>query len=294
MDHQLFTGVCTALVTPFTNGQVNYGMLEQLLEHQLDAGITTVVLCGTTGESPTLTDQEKVKIFRHCKNYVNDRMRIICGTGSNNTSHAVELSIAAMEAGADALLIVSPYYNKGNLNGQYQHFLSIAQKVKIPIVLYNVPGRTGVDMPVPLYEQLSQVPNIVGVKEASTDIAKVLKIRATCGSQFHIWSGNDDLAVAAMALGAKGVISVLSNVVPKETKCMTDAALGGDFATASTLQCNLLPLIDALFKEVNPIPIKAAMKMVGYDCGECRLPLGVATEKTKELLHMILKKESQF
>jgi 4-hydroxy-tetrahydrodipicolinate synthase len=180
------------------------------------------------------------------------------------------------------------------LNGQYQHFLSIAQKVKIPIVLYNVPGRTGVDMPVPLYEQLSQVPNIVGVKEASTDIAKVLKIRATCGSQFHIWSGNDDLAVAAMALGAKGVISVLSNVVPKETKCMTDAALGGDFATASALQCKLLPLIDALFKEVNPIPIKAAMKMVGYDCGECRLPLGVASEKTKELLHMILKKESQF
>lgn len=294
MDHQLFTGVCTALVTPFTNGQVNYGMLEQLLEHQLDAGITTVVLCGTTGESPTLTDQEKVKIFRHCKNYVHDRMRIICGTGSNNTSHAVELSIAAMEAGADALLIVSPYYNKGNLNGQYQHFLSIAQKVKIPIVLYNVPGRTGVDMPVPLYEQLSQIPNIVGVKEASTDIAKVLKIRATCGSQFHIWSGNDDLAVAAMALGAKGVISVLSNVVPKETKCMTDAALGGDFDTASTLQCKLLPLIDALFKEVNPIPIKAAMKMVGYDCGECRLPLGVASEKTKELLHMILKKESQF
>jgi 4-hydroxy-tetrahydrodipicolinate synthase len=294
MDHQLFTGVCTALVTPFTNGQVNYGMLEQLLEHQLDAGITTVVLCGTTGESPTLTDQEKVKIFRHCKNYVNDRMRIICGTGSNNTSHAVELSIAAMEAGADALLIVSPYYNKGNLDGQFQHFLSIAQKVKIPIVLYNVPGRTGVDMPVLLYEQLSQVPNIVGVKEASTDIAKVLKIRATCGSQFHIWSGNDDLAVAAMALGAKGVISVLSNVVPKETKCMTDAALGGDFATASALQCKLLPLIDALFKEVNPIPIKAAMKMVGYDCGECRLPLGVASEKTKELLHMILKKESQF
>jgi 4-hydroxy-tetrahydrodipicolinate synthase len=294
MDHQLFSGVCTALVTPFTNGQVNYGMLEQLLEHQLDAGITTVVLCGTTGESPTLTDQEKVKIFRHCKNYVNDRMRIICGTGSNNTSHAVELSIAAMEAGADALLIVSPYYNKGNLDGQFQHFLSIAQKVKIPIVLYNVPGRTGVDMPVPLYEQLSQVPNIVGVKEASTDIAKVLKIRATCGSQFHIWSGNDDLTVAAMALGAKGVISVLSNVVPKETKCMTDAALCGDFATASALQCKLLPLIDALFKEVNPIPIKAAMKMVGYDCGECRLPLGVASEKTKELLHMILKKESQF
>lgn len=294
MDHQLFTGVCTALVTPFTNGQVNYGMLEQLLQRQLDAGIAAVVLYGTTGESPTLTDQEKVKIFRHCKNYVNDRMRIICGTGSNSTSHAVELSIAAMEAGADALLIVSPYYNKGNLDGQYQHFLAIAQKVKIPIVLYNVPGRTGVDMPVPLYEQLSQVPNIVGVKEASTDIAKVLKIRATCGSQFHIWSGNDDLAVAAMALGAKGVISVLSNVVPKETKCMTDAALDGDFATASALQCKLLPLIDALFKEVNPIPIKAAMKMVGYDCGECRLPLGVASEKTKELLHMILKTESQF
>lgn len=294
MNHPLFSGVCTALVTPFTNGQVNYDMLEQLLQRQLDAGIAAVVLCGTTGESPTLTDQEKVKIFRHCKNYVNDRMRIICGTGSNNTSHAVELSIAAMEAGADGLLIVSPYYNKGNLNGQYQHFLSIALKVKIPIVLYNVPGRTGVDMPVPLYEQLSQVPNIVGVKEASTDIAKVLKIRATCGSQFHIWSGNDDLAVAAMALGAKGVISVLSNVVPKETKCMTDAALGGDFATSSALQCKLLPLIDALFKEVNPIPIKAAMKMVGYDCGECRLPLGVASEKTKEVLHMILKKESQF
>lgn len=291
MEKALFSGVCTALVTPFLGDRVNYPMLERLLQNQLEAGITAVVLCGTTGESPTLTDEEKIEIFRHGKAFVGDRMKIICGTGSNNTEHAVALSRAAEDAGADALLVVSPYYNKGNSEGQFYHYTAIAQKVKAPIILYNVPGRTGVDLSVALYERLSHIPNFVGVKEASSDMTKIPKIRSACGPHFHIWSGNDDLAVAAMAMGAKGVISVLSNLLPEVTQMMADAAMAGDFDTASDLQCRLLPIIDTLFSEVNPIPVKAAMKIYGFDCGECRLPLGAASEKTVERLRSLLKND---
>ena len=289
MEKALFSGVCTALVTPFLENQVNYPMLERLLQNQLDAGIPAVVLCGTTGESPTLTDEEKIEIFRRGKAFVGDRMNIICGTGSNNTAHAVDLSRAAEDAGADALLVVSPYYNKGNPDGQFHHYAAIAPNVRIPIILYNVPGRTGVDMPAELYARLHHIPNIIGVKEASTDITKIPKIRNACGPNFHIWSGNDDLTVAAMALGAKGVISVLSNILPDITQMMADAALAGDFDTASDLQSKLFPVIDTLFSEVNPIPVKAAMKVCGFDCGGCRLPLGAASEKTIERLRSLLK-----
>lgn len=289
MKNPLFTGACTALVTPFLGGQVNYPMMERLLQRQRDAGIDTVVVCGTTGESPTLSDKEKLELFRRCKAFAGNDMQIICGTGSNDTAHAVSLSIAAQEAGADALLIVSPYYNKGNPEGIFAHYVSIAHAVKIPVIIYNVPGRTGVDIPVSVYQRLSRIPNIAGVKEASTDIVKIARIRAACGDDLPIWSGNDDQAVAAMSLGAKGVISVLSNVLPIETSAMAQAALAGDFDTASSLQCQMLPLIEALFSEVNPIPVKAAMELIGYDCGKCRLPLGPVSKSTVETLSKLLQ-----
>lgn len=289
MKKVLFSGACTALVTPFLGGQVNYPMMERLLQRQLDAGIDTIVLGGTTGESPTLSDAEKLELYRRGKEFVGDRGMIICGTGSNDTKHAAELSIAAQEAGADALLVVTPYYNKANPDGLYAHYLAIAHSVHLPVIIYNVPGRTGVDVPVSVYKRLSRLPNIAGVKEASTDIVKIARIRNACGGDLPIWSGNDDQAVAAMALGAQGVISVLSNVMPVETQAMAQAALAGDFDTASALQCGMLPLIDALFCEVNPIPVKAAMGMVGFDCGACRLPLGKMDSQKLEHLKALLQ-----
>lgn len=284
MKHDLFTGTCTAMVTPFIGGQVNYPMMEQLLRRQLNAHIPAVVICGTTGESSTLSDREKLMLFTRCKEFVGDSMKIICGTGSNDTMHAMELSQAAEEAGADALLVVSPYYNKATADGLFSHYLTIAHAVSIPLILYNVPSRTGVDIPVSVYKRLSRVPNIAGVKEAATDITKILRIILSCGKDFAVWSGNDELATAAIALGAKGLISVVSNVAPEETLAMTHAALDGDFDTAAALQGRLLPLIDLLFSEVNPIPVKAAMKLIGYDCGGCRLPLCDMSEENYKKL----------
>ena len=288
MENPLFSGTCTALVTPFEDDHVNFDMLACLLERQILAQIPAVVLCGTTGESATLSDAEKLDIFRFAKNTVGDRIKIICGTGSNHTAHAVQLSMAAEEAGADALLLVSPYYNKGNQQGLLEHFSTIAYAVNIPIILYNVPSRTGLDMPVSLYQQLSQIPNIIGVKEASTDIVKIARIRNACGEDFTVWCGNDDQAVPAIALGAKGVISVLSNLLPKETLEMTSAIYDGDLDTALDFHGKLLPVMDALFKEVNPIPVKEAMKVIGYDCGHCRLPLGPVSNDTRNLLQQLL------
>ena len=273
MKKPLFTGVCTAMVTPFLDGKVNYPMMEQMLKRQIDSGIHAVVIAGTTGESPTLTDEEKLTLFKRCKEYVGDQCLIIAGTGSNNTAHSVALSIAAQKAGADALLVVSPYYNKATPEGILLHYMSICQEVSIPVIVYNVPGRTGLDIPVSVYQQLAGIPNIAGAKEASTDITKIAKIRNACGPEFAIWSGNDDQIVPVISLGGCGVISVLSNVKPKETAAMCNAAFSGDFDAAADLQCKLLPLIDALFSEVNPIPVKFAMKAIGFDCGGCRLPL---------------------
>ena len=248
-------------------------MLEILLQRQLEAGIRAIVLCGTTGEASTLSDGEKIEMIRRGKNFVGKRCKIIAGTGSNDTSHAVRLSQAAESAGADALLVVSPYYNKATQEGLVAHYRAIAGSVKIPVILYNVPSRTGLDIPVSVYQQLSLVPNIVGVKEANTDIRKIMKIRRTCGPDFAVWSGNDDMTVPIVSLGGRGVISVLSNVCPVEMAAMTNAALDGDFDSASALQLELDPLSEALFSKVNPIPVKAAMKLIGYDCGGCRLPL---------------------
>lgn len=273
MKQPIFTGVCTALVTPFLENKINYPLLEQLLRNQVTSGVNAIVLAGTTGEASTLSDREKIELFKYSKTYVGNACTIIAGTGSNVTSHAVNLSKEAEDAGADALLVVSPYYNKANPQGLIAHYTTIAQNVHIPIIMYNVPSRTGVDIPVSVYQQLSEVPNIVGVKEACGNITKIAEIRSACPDDFYIWSGNDDQIVPVISLGGKGVISVLSNICPQETIAMTYAALAGDFDTAADLQCKLLRLIKLLFCEVNPVPVKYAMRHIGFDCGSCRLPL---------------------
>lgn len=273
MKEPLFTGVCTALVTPFLDGKVNYPMMEMLLRRQIEAGVKAVVLSGTTGESATLSDEEKLELFRRCKTYVGSEMCVIAGTGSNSTEHAVWLSQEAEKCGVDALLVVSPYYNKATPEGLFAHYLSIAHGVKLPVIIYNVPSRTGIDIPVSVYKRLSRIPNIAGVKESSASIVKTAKTLSECSGELPVWSGNDDMAVPIISLGGQGVISVLSNVLPVETRLMVQAALDGDFDSAGALQCELLPLIELLFSEVNPIPVKAAMRCIGYDCGGCRLPL---------------------
>lgn len=289
MNKPLFTGVCTALVTPFLDGKINYPMLEVLIRRQINAGVPAIVLAGTTGEAPTLTDDEKIELFRRGKAVAGDQCRIIAGTGSNDTAHAVALSIAAQEAGADALLVVSPYYNKATPEGLFAHYLAIAHAVTLPVILYNVPSRTSLDIPVEVYRRLSRIPNIAGVKEASTDIAKISRIRNACGPDFCVWTGCDELTVPACALGAKGVISVTSNLFPARIRDMTAAALDGDLDTAADLQWGLQPLNDLLFSQVNPIPIKAAMELAGFDCGPCRLPLTSLAPEYREKLKTVLQ-----
>lgn len=288
MKDLLFTGACTAMVTPFLNDQVNYPMMERLLQRQCDAGIEAVVICGTTGEAPTLSDDEKLELFRRAKSYVGDCCKIIAGTGSNSTAHTQELSKAAEQCGVDGLLVVSPYYNKSTADGLLAHYITVAKAVEIPVILYNVPSRSGLDIPISVYQNLSEIRNIAGVKEASTDIVKTTRILTGCGDQLPIWSGNDDMTVPMMAMGAKGIISVLSNIAPAQTQAMAKAALAGDFLTAAALQIELQPLIDLLFCEVNPIPVKEAMNMIGYDCGCCRLPLSPMREDNRRKLKQYL------
>lgn len=282
MGKPLFTGACTALVTPFLDGKVNYPMMEQLLRRQIEAGISAVVIAGTTGESPTLSDDEKIELFRRSKEYAGNSCKIIAGTGTNSTEHAISLSIAAEEAGVDGLLVVTPYYNKSTPDGLFAHYLSVAHSVKLPIIIYNVPSRTGVDIPVSVCQRLSRIPNIVGIKEAVNDITKIAKIRNTCGPDFAVWAGNDDQIVPVMSLGGSGVISVLSNIYPRETNAMCIAALNGNYEVAAALQLEFLPLIELLFCEVNPIPVKEALKCIGFDCGDCRLPLCKLTKEHKQ------------
>ena len=289
MKEPLFTGVCTALVTPFRDNLINYQMVAKLLDYQLDAGVSAIVIAGTTGESATLTDLEKIQLFRYCKEYVKDRCLIIAGTGSNNTEHSVRLSITAEECGVDALLVVSPYYNKATAEGIYRHYQAICEAVSIPVIVYNVPGRTGLDIPVDVYQRLSEIPNVAGVKEANPDITKITKIRNRCGKDFPVWTGNDDEIVPVLAMGGVGVISVLSNVKPVECVALCRAAISGDYITASNIQCAYAELIDALFCEVNPVPVKAAMKIIGFDCGECRLPLCEPADATYTRLKNLIQ-----
>ena len=288
MCDTLFTGACTALVTPFLDGHVNFPMLERLLQRQCDAGIEAVVICGTTGEAPTLSDNEKLMMFERAKKFVGNDCKIIAGTGSNSTQHTIGLSRAAQECGVDGLLVVTPYYNKTTADGLYAHYIAVSEAVDLPVIIYNVPSRTGMDASVSVYRRLSSISNVVGIKEASTDITKITKTLHACGSELTVWSGNDDMTVPMMSLGAKGVISVLSNIAPVETQAMASAALSGDFDTAAALQIQLQPLIELLFCEVNPIPVKEAMRLIGFDCGSCRMPLCEMTRDNQKKLEKFL------
>lgn len=294
MKAPLFQGTCTALVTPFREDEVNYEMLEILLQRQIDAGIKAVVISGTTGEASTLTDKEKIQLVQHSKEFAGDRLKIIAGTGTNNTKHSVYLTKAAADHGADGILAVSPYYNKASDSGLIAHFTSISDAVSLPIILYNVPSRTGVDISVKVYKELSFIQNIIGIKEASTSIGKIVTIRSQCGDNLYIWAGNDNMAVPTMAVGGIGVISVLSNVFPELTQRMMQYALNGDFHNAAQIQCAASGFCDLLFSEVNPIPVKAVMRLLGYDCGSCRLPLtDLAEEKTGVLKNYLDKIEDE-
>jgi 4-hydroxy-tetrahydrodipicolinate synthase len=262
-------------------------MMEQLLRRQMDAGVRAVVICGTTGEASTLSEDERLELFYRAKSYAGKDCLIIAGTGNNCTSRAVELSVAAEKVGVDALLIVSPYYNKATPEGLIAHYMTIAHTVSIPIIAYNVPGRTGVDIPVSVCKRIAPIPNMVGIKEASNDICKVTRLCRDCPG-FTVWTGNDDLIVPSISLGAKGVVSVLSNLLPMRTQAMTKAALSGDLETAASLQQSFQSLIELLFCEPNPIPVKAAMKYLGYDCGSPRLPLTELSKENKERLKAAL------
>ena len=281
----VFKGSAVAIVTPMKeNGDINYDKLAELIDEQIEAGTDAIVICGTTGESSTLSHQEHLDAIRFCVKHTAGRVPVIAGTGSNSTKEAVYMSVEAEKSGADALLLIAPYYNKATPEGLLAHYSAVAGAVHIPVIAYNVPSRTGVDIPVEVYGRLSRIPNLAGVKEASSSISKIAKLCAAC-PDFPVWSGNDDQAVAVMSLGGQGVISVLSNVAPVETQAMAQAALAGDFDTAAALQAELLPLIELLFCEVNPIPVKAAMQLIGYDC---RLPLTPMSEENLEKLKKYL------
>lgn len=290
MKQPVFEGVCTALVTPFQNGTVDMQKLEQLLDLQIQNGVSAVVVCGTTGESATLSTQEQLGLIAHAIQYTAGRIRVIAGTGSNDTAHAMEMSRVADAMGADGLLLVTPYYNKTTQAGLVDHYSRIADAVRCPVIVYNVPSRTGVNMTVDTYKALSRHPNINGVKEASGDLPKVQRTLDACGGDLFVWSGNDDQIVPMMAVGGKGVISVLSNLCPAETVRMLGLCKQSKYREAGALQCRLMPLIDGLFREVNPIPVKAAMNLLGYDVGLPRRPLLDMTEEGKEALKELLER----
>lgn len=285
-----FCGVCTALVTPMSNqGKINEQRFSELIAVQYFAGIRAIVVCGTTGESATLTDNEKVHLWKTAVRHAPKDMIVIAGTGSNNTAHAIRLCKKAEKSGVHALLVVTPYYNKTSQQGLIHHYRAIANSVSLPIIVYNVPSRTGMDLSLETCKELSRIPNIVGIKEASGDIVKSERIISTCGDDFYVWSGNDDQTVPMMAIGAKGVISVLSNLCPAETVALTNACKNGNYEKAAQLQLAYLDLIDALFCEVNPMPIKTAMNEIGMDMGGVRPPLGPMSSEKKERLIGALK-----
>ena len=284
----LFQGACTALVTPFRLDFVHTEAYDQLLDRQMKAGIAALVVCGTTGESATMSDTERLDLIGHTVDYVRGRCKVIAGTGSNHTAHAVTLSKEAEKLGADGLLLVSPYYNKATEAGLIAHYTAIADQVHIPCIAYNVPSRTGVDIPVSVYRALAAHPNFCGVKEAGGDVGKIARIRQACGPEFFIWSGNDDQTVPVMALGGLGVISVLSNLYPETVVRLPGLCLAGRYREAANLQAALMPVIDALFCEVNPIPVKAALRLAGLDVGHCRLPLTDPTPEHLELLRRLV------
>ena len=269
----IFRGIATALITPLNANGVDYDSLGRLIDWQIDQGINALVICGTTGESSTLSDAEHRRVIAYACERVNGRVPVIAGTGSNETAYAVELTKSACADGADAVLVVTPYYNKTTQNGLVAMYNTIADASTKPVILYNVPSRTGIGIQPETYVKLAQHPNIAAIKEANSDISKIVETFALVGDQLDIYSGNDDQIVPILSMGGQGCISVLSNVVPRETVAITDQFFAGNVAEAARLQCQFMPLIRSLFCESNPIPVKAAMAALGFCENYLRLPL---------------------
>ena len=291
MKNTIFTGAGIAIITPMNeDGSINYNRLGELIDFQIENGTDAIIICGTTGEASTMTDEEHIECIRYAVEKTAKRVPVIAGTGSNDTKYAVELSKEAEKVGADGLLLVTPYYNKTTQKGLVLHFTAIADAVNIPIVLYNIPGRTGVNMEVSTVKKLAEHKNIVAIKEASGNISYVAKLIRECGDSIDVYSGNDDMVVPLMSLGGKGVISVASHVIPKQMHDMVQYCLDNNFAEATKLQIEYLDLINALFIEVNPIPVKEAVNMTGFNVGNCRMPLCTMTDEHKEALKAVLQK----
>ncbi|NLL63507.1 MAG: 4-hydroxy-tetrahydrodipicolinate synthase [Ruminococcaceae bacterium] len=286
----IFTGAGVAIVTPMDeNGNINYDKLAELIENQINRGTDAIIVAGTTGESAALDPIEHVQALKFAVEVVNKRVPLIAGTGSNDTAFGVHLSNEAEKVGSDALLMVTPYYNKTSQAGLIRHYKYIADRVSIPIILYNVPARTGVDIKPETYAELCQHERIVATKEANGDIAALARTISLCGDKLDIYSGNDDQITAFMALGAKGVISVLSNICPEVSHNIVMKALNGDIKGSAKLQIEYLDLINKLFMDVNPIPVKEAMNIMGYEVGECRMPLAPLSERDHQIMIDTLK-----
>ncbi len=293
MKKTVFTGSAAALVTPFDpDGKVNFGKLKELIEFQINNKTDALVVCGTTGENPTLTDEEHIEVIKKSVEYTDGRIPVIAGTGSNDTSHAVMMSEEAQKCGADALLIVTPYYNKTSQNGLKKHYEYINDRVNLPVILYNVPSRTGVNIEPETYAYLAGLENITGTKEANSSISSVVKTMSLCPKDFDIYSGNDDQTAAIISLGGKGIISVLSNILPDKMHTMAKYGLSEKYKKCAAMQKKYLRLCDAMFCDVNPIPVKEAMNLMGFEVGECRLPLYKMSDDKIEKLKNILEEYS--
>lgn len=282
MKNPIFTGAAVAIITPMNaDGSVNYEEFAKFIDFQIENGTDAIVVCGTTGESSTLKVVEHNEAIKWCVKYVNHRIPVIAGTGSNSTACAIDISKEACEAGADALLLVTPYYNKTSQRGLIAHYTAIHDATNLPIILYNVPSRTGLNIAPETAYELSKLPRINGIKEASGNLEQVEKIRELCGDELNIWSGNDDQIYDLMERGAKGVISVLSNICPKETHDIAQKYLDGDKAGSKAMMDKYLKLAKAMFVDVNPIPVKEAVSLIGFNAGPCRLPLVEMDENNK-------------
>ena len=290
MKKTVFTGMATALVTPMNASGVDYEALGRFIDFQIEQGINALVAVGTTGENATMEPWEQKEVIRFTVERAAGRVPVIAGTGTNNTEHVLAYTKAACEVGADAILVVTPYYNKATQNGLIKHFTMIADASTVPVILYNVPGRTGVNLLPKTVAKLAEHPNIVAIKEATGNMAQMVELVTLCGDKLDVYSGEDALTVPMMSMGAAGTISVLSNVVPKEAVAMTDAVKAGDFKTAAALQCKLLPLTNALFSEVNPIPAKAAVSAMGFGEEYLRMPLTPMEDATRAVLFEEMRK----
>ena len=289
LKQSIFTGAATAIITPFDKNGIDYSTFGKLIEEQIAGGIDAIVVAGTTGEASTLTHEEHCECIRYAVEKVEGRVPVIAGTGSNDTAYGIELSKYACEVGVDGLLLVTPYYNKATPKGLIQNFLATADATDKPIILYNVPSRTGCNITLPVYRELAKHERIVAVKEASGNLSAIAELFDECGDSYDIYSGNDDQIVPIMSLGGKGVISVLSNVLPRETHEMTQLCLDGNFKDAATLQLKYLKLINALFCEVNPVPVKTAMAELGKCAVDMRLPLCEMEDANRQKLVGIMK-----